>query len=67
MVFCALAHAYFPDMINFDSLDPNDNINNCNKAFEVFEKAGIPRLLDGEDIGVTPEKRSIQTYVSTYA
>jgi hypothetical protein len=24
-------------------------------------------LLDGEDIGVTPEKRSIQTYVSTYA
>ena len=64
LAFCALVHNYYPDLIDFDSLDPKECIKNCDIAFDAAEKAGVPKLLSGDDIGVYPEKRSIQTYVS---
>jgi hypothetical protein len=34
------------------------------RAFEVFEKLGVVKLLDADDIVVCPDKLSIMTYLS---
>jgi hypothetical protein len=63
MVFCAILHDYFPHLIDFNSLNPDNKEQNLQKAFAGFEKVGIPALLDAVDIAVVPEKLSILTYL----
>eukprot|EP01122_Echinamoeba_exundans_P015580 TRINITY_DN745_c1_g1_i2.p2 TRINITY_DN745_c1_g1~~TRINITY_DN745_c1_g1_i2.p2 ORF type:complete len:659 (+),score=244.32 TRINITY_DN745_c1_g1_i2:93-1979(+) len=67
MAFCALIHRHRPDLINFDELNPENKLENLNKAFEICaEHLDIPKLLDAEDIVniPRPDERSIMTYVA---
>jgi hypothetical protein len=66
---CAIAHHFFNDAVDFDSLKAEtreDKLANCELAFKVFEERGnVPRLLDPEDlVDTVPEPRSMQTYIS---
>ena len=41
--------SYRADLIDFDSLEPENIVDNLNNAFDVAEKElGIPKLLDTE-------------------
>lgn len=66
--FNALIHHHRPDLINFNSLRPDDHLQNLRNAFDVAEKhLGIPRLLDPEDIDTArPDEKSVITYVASY-
>jgi len=67
--FCALVHAYNPDAINYDSLDPNDKMGNLKKAFELAEKyLDIPPFLDATDIlsDNVPDEQCFITYLSEF-
>lgn len=68
MAFNALIHSQRPDLIDYNSLNPNDNFNNLKNAFELAQKhLAISKLLDPEDIDVDrPDEKSIITYVSSY-
>jgi len=68
MAFNALIHAYRPDLIDYDELDPEEHIHNLNNAFDVASsKFGVPRLLDAEDIDLDkPDEKSIVTYLSCF-
>lgn len=68
MAFNALIHRHRPDLVDYYSLNPNDHIENLNKAFDIAQRElGVPRLLDAEDIDTNkPDEKSIMTYVSSY-
>jgi len=66
-LFCALIHRHRPDLIDYDSLNPKNDAQNLELAFDVAEKQlGIPRLLDVEDFKPTPDEKSVMTYVAEY-
>ena len=66
MAFNAIIHKHRVDLIDFDSLQPENIVDNLNNAFGVAEKElGIPKLLDTEDM-VFPDQRSIVVYISLY-
>lgn len=67
LAFCAIIHRHRPDLIDFDSLNPEDKAGNLDKAFQAAaDHLDIPRLLDVEDIVSMPrpDERSIMTYVA---
>lgn len=68
LAFCALIHKHRPDLLDFDSLDPNNARENLQLAFDVAEKhLDIPQLLDADDmIKFTPDDKSVMTYVAYY-
>ncbi|CAF0717385.1 unnamed protein product [Brachionus calyciflorus] len=68
LAFNALIHSQRPDLLDFNSINPSNNFNNLNNAFELAQKhLGIHKLLDPEDIDVDkPDEKSILTYVSSY-
>lgn len=69
LAFCALIHRHRPDLLDYDKLSKNNDMENLNLAFDIAEKhLDIPRMLDPEDIvnQVKPDERAVMTYVSTY-
>lgn len=68
MAFNALIHSQRPDLIDYNSLNPNNHIENLNSAFEIAQRhLAIQPLLDSEDIDKPrPDERSILTYVSSF-
>ncbi|KAL9652530.1 hypothetical protein ABK040_000100 [Willaertia magna] len=68
LAFCALIHKHRPDLLDFDSLDPQNPRENLQKAFDVAEKQlDIPQLLDVDDmIKFTPDDKAVMTYVAYY-
>jgi len=67
--FCAIIHHYYPHLIDYDSLDPDDVFGNNSLAFNVAEQQlGIPSLLDPEDMVECEllDRLSILTYLSQY-
>lgn len=48
---CALLDSYFPDKINYYSLDPNDVKGNARLATKVMRELAIPIYVDLEDFG----------------
>ncbi|XP_027202553.2 alpha actinin isoform X3 [Dermatophagoides pteronyssinus] len=69
LAFCALIHRHRPDLIDYSKLSKDNPLENLNTAFDVAEKhLGIPRMLDAEDINISPlpDERAVMTYVSSY-
>lgn len=65
MAFCALIHKHKPGLIDYDSLDPNNDAENLEKAFAAAESLGIMRFLDVEDMveNERPDEKSVMTYL----
>lgn len=68
LALCALIHRHMPQLINYDSLEPKNAVENITMAFDIAEKElGIPRLLDVEDLTTErPDERAVMTYVSEF-
>jgi len=67
LAFCALLYNWFPDKIPINDLKVDtdtEKINNCELAFKVAEDAGINKYLDGDDMIVVQDKKSIVLYLS---
>jgi len=67
LAFCALIHALRPDLIDFNTLKKENQVENLDKAFSIAEKfMGIPRLLDISDVINNPDQHCIMTYVAQF-
>jgi Ca2+-binding EF-hand superfamily protein len=70
--FCALIHAFRPDLVDKTKLgktdDPASQTAKLNLAFDVaHEHLGIERMLDAQDmIGNRPDEKSVMTYISFF-
>lgn len=69
MAFCAIIHHHCPELIDYDSLDPDDVFGNNSLAFNIAEQhLGIPSLLDPQDMVECEllDRLSILTYLAQY-
>jgi len=69
MALCALIHRHRPDLIDYSTLEKQNDAQNLELAFSVAEKnLDIPRLLEVEDLTGTerPDERSVMTYISEF-
>jgi len=69
LAFCALIHRHRPELIDYNKLSRENQLENLNTAFDVAEKhLNIPRMLDAEDMltSVKPDERCVMAYVSSY-
>jgi len=66
MAFCAILDRHRPDLLDYEDCDPNNPIENLERAFRVAEdKLDIVRIVDPEDVCVPkPDDKTIMTYVS---
>ncbi|KAF0720283.1 Aste57867_427 [Aphanomyces stellatus] len=67
MAFCALIHKHYPNIIDFESLSPDNAADNVKLAFDLMQtKFAIPQLLNVADVAGNPkpDDKSIMTYVS---
>ncbi|GFU35910.1 spectrin beta chain, non-erythrocytic 1, partial [Nephila pilipes] len=69
LAFNALIHSHVPNLVDFNSLKPQEHRHNLENAFHVASKhIGVPRLLDPEDVDTdNPDEKSIIIYVSTFS
>ncbi|XP_066972779.1 EH domain-binding protein 1 isoform X12 [Macrobrachium rosenbergii] len=65
LAFCAILHHFRPDLIDYDSLSPQDVKGNCKKAFEAGERLGVTRLIEPQDMVIltVPDKLAVMTYL----
>lgn len=64
LAFCAIIHHFRPDLIgDFSKLSAENASENMELAFSAGERAGIPALLDAEDIVEIQDSKSIQTWL----
>ncbi|XP_062892574.1 EH domain-binding protein 1-like isoform X2 [Mobula hypostoma] len=65
LAFCAMLHHFHPELIDYNSLDPQDIKANNRKAFDGFASLGISRLLEPEDMVLLaiPDKLIVMTYL----
>ncbi|KAK8884573.1 hypothetical protein M9Y10_043687 [Tritrichomonas musculus] len=67
LAFCALINKFRPDVLDYDSLDKGNSLENCQKAFDACKKLGLYVYLDPEDVAdVTPDEKSVVTQVSEF-
>ncbi|XP_034532992.1 EH domain-binding protein 1-like protein 1 isoform X3 [Notolabrus celidotus] len=64
--FCAILHHFYPEMINYDMLDPYDIKTNNRKAFDGFAELGISRLIEPSDMVMlaVPDRLIVMTYLN---
>jgi len=66
MGFCALVHAYNPDLLDYNSLNPANKKENLALAFSLAEKnLDIPQFLDVDDV-LNPENQPDEQCFITY-
>ncbi|XP_043338920.1 F-actin-monooxygenase MICAL2 isoform X2 [Cervus canadensis] len=69
LALCAIIHRFRPDLINFDSLNEDDTVENNQLAFDVAEREfGIPPLTTGKEMASArePDKLSMVMYLSKF-
>ncbi|KAH0786195.1 putative alpha-actinin [Histomonas meleagridis] len=66
LAFCALINKYVPQVLDYNSLDPNNQFDNVNTALEACKNLGISVFLEPSDlVGVEePDEKSIITQVA---
>lgn len=68
--FNAIIHKFRPNLVpDMFLLDPNNKVDNCDKAFKIAEDyLEIPRLFDPEDIidVIRPDEKSVMTYLAQF-
>ena len=45
LAFSAVIHHFHPELLDYESLDPNDVIGNNKKAFDAASSLGVPRII----------------------
>lgn len=65
LAFCAILHHFYPDKIDYASLDPLNIKQNNKQAFDAFAALGVSRLLDPADMVLlaVPDKLIVMTYL----
>ncbi|XP_042231690.1 EH domain-binding protein 1-like protein 1 [Homarus americanus] len=65
LAFCAIVHHFRPDLVEYESLSPQDVKGNCKKAFEAGERLGVTRLIEPQDMVIltVPDKLAVMTYL----
>ncbi|XP_057582769.1 EH domain-binding protein 1-like protein 1 isoform X6 [Hippopotamus amphibius kiboko] len=65
LAFCAILHRFYPDKMDFASLDPLNVKQNNKQAFDGFAALGVSRLLEPEDMVLlqVPDKLIVMTYL----
>ncbi|XP_049636078.1 EH domain-binding protein 1-like protein 1 [Suncus etruscus] len=65
LAFCAILHHFYPDKIDYTSLDPLNIKQNNKQAFDAFAALGVSRLLDPADMVLlaVPDKLIVMTYL----
>ncbi|KAG3285709.1 F-actin-monooxygenase MICAL2 isoform X10 [Ictidomys tridecemlineatus] len=69
LALCAIIHRFRPDLINFDSLNEDDAVDNNQLAFDVAEREfGIPPVTTGKEMASAqePDKLSMVMYLSKF-
>ncbi|XP_044537764.1 F-actin-monooxygenase MICAL2 [Gracilinanus agilis] len=69
LALCALIHRFRPELINFDSLNEEDAIENNQLAFDIAEREfGIPPMTTGKEMASSqePDKLSLVMYLSKF-
>lgn len=61
----ALVHQHNPALLPFNTLQPNNALQNLDRAFSAIEQLGVPRMLDAVDLlGSKPDDKAVMAYVS---
>ncbi|XP_054293574.2 F-actin-monooxygenase MICAL2 isoform X5 [Pongo pygmaeus] len=69
LALCAIIHSFRPELINFDSLNEDDAVENNQLAFDVAEREfGIPPVTTGKEMASAqePDKLSMVMYLSKF-
>uniref|UniRef100_A0A671DN60 F-actin monooxygenase n=1 Tax=Rhinolophus ferrumequinum TaxID=59479 RepID=A0A671DN60_RHIFE len=69
LALCAIIHHFRPELINFDSLNEDDVVENNQLAFDVAEREfGIPPVTTGKEMAsaLEPDKLSMVMYLSKF-
>ncbi|XP_074853473.1 F-actin-monooxygenase MICAL2 isoform X7 [Carettochelys insculpta] len=69
LALCAIMHRFRPDLIDFDSLNEEDTVENNQLAFDVAEREfGIPPVTSGKEMASAgePDKLSMVMYLSKF-
>ncbi|XP_039696854.1 EH domain-binding protein 1-like protein 1 isoform X7 [Pteropus medius] len=65
LAFCAILHRFYPDKIDYASLNPLNIKQNNKQAFDGFAALGVSRLLEPADMVLlsVPDKLIVMTYL----
>ncbi|ODV97571.1 hypothetical protein PACTADRAFT_47464 [Pachysolen tannophilus NRRL Y-2460] len=65
LALCAIIHRYKPELLNFESLNPTNNLSNIQQALNIAtNELGIPQLLDCEDLAKEiPDEKTVVSYL----
>ncbi|XP_019500764.1 PREDICTED: EH domain-binding protein 1-like protein 1 isoform X1 [Hipposideros armiger] len=65
LAFCAILHRFYPDKIDYATLDPLNIKQNNKQAFDGFAALGVSRLLEPADMVLlsVPDKLIVMTYL----
>ncbi|XP_032282993.1 F-actin-monooxygenase MICAL2 isoform X8 [Phoca vitulina] len=69
LALCAIIHRFRPELINFDSLNEDDAVENNQLAFDVAEREfGIPPVTTGKEMASAqePDQLSMVMYLSKF-
>ena len=67
LAFCALINRFRPEVLNYNALNKDNSLENCQKAFDACRQIGLYVYLDPEDIAdVQPDEKSVVTQVSEF-